>query len=186
MTPEHRSSDPVAAPRSAPDVIVVGDGIIGLACSLAIARAGGTVCLIGHQFPGSASTAAAGLLAPSLGPEPADVRALWTAGRALYPAFVRWLAERTGVEVPLSREGIVELQPTATQALPKQSGAKALDARELARVEPAIPDGIGGGASRAVVARLHELDGYVDNVSLLEAMREAVGWGWGVVVVPGT
>ena len=98
--------------RDCPDVIVIGDGIIGLSVALAVARAGGTTCIIGLPARGAASHASAGLLAPSIGPGDAVVRGVMTTARDRYPDFVHWLAERTGIDVPLNRDGIVEIVPS--------------------------------------------------------------------------
>ena len=56
----------VSASPAGADVLVIGDGLIGLSTALAISRAGATVVIIGRDRPGSASAAAAGLLLPSL------------------------------------------------------------------------------------------------------------------------
>ncbi|MFL5441466.1 MAG: FAD-dependent oxidoreductase, partial [Myxococcales bacterium] len=50
----------------APDVLVVGCGLIGLACAVAAAERGLTVRVVGEPRLGAASLAAAGLLAPSI------------------------------------------------------------------------------------------------------------------------
>ncbi len=48
------------------DAIVVGAGLIGKACAAAIADRGASVLLLEHASPGEASSASAGMLAPSV------------------------------------------------------------------------------------------------------------------------
>ena len=92
-----RVSQPTPRQRPRADVLVVGDGIIGLATALAVARAGGTCRVLGRTITGAASSASAGLLAPSIGAAPPSIRAFMRAARDRYPDWVHWLAERTGV-----------------------------------------------------------------------------------------
>lgn len=171
----------VATRRSPADVIVVGDGIIGLSVALAVSRAGGTSCVIGHQAAGSASPASAGLLAPSIGrPEP-GIRRLMTAARERFPAFLRWLAERSGIDVPLNQRGIIELafSPADSAALRERQGASArfLEPAALRAMEPSLAPAAG--------ALLHAGDGFVDVAQLLAAMREAARCEWALDRVEG-
>jgi glycine oxidase len=155
---------------SAADVLVIGCGLIGLACGAAAAQRGFRVRIIGEPRVGAASLAAAGLLAPSI--ERADGHAsdFATVARDRYPTYVDWLRERTGLEVPLNRDGIIQvaLNEAGVRGLrgAKPEEAEWLDARELAELEPALSHGLGGV--------LHPLDGSVDNVRLFEALRTAV------------
>ena len=151
---------------------MVGDGIIGLATALAVARAGGTCRVLGRTITGAASSASAGLLAPSIGAAPPSIRAFMRAARDRYPDWVHWLAERTGVELTLNRRGIIEV--TASRAAEPE--VVLLDRRELSSLEPSL-------AARA--AFLYHDDGFVDNLRLLAAMREAVRCEWSIDVVEG-
>ena len=156
--------------RRAADVIVVGDGVIGLACALAIARAGGTCRVLGQTERGAASAASGGLLAPAIGSADPEFRAFMRASRDRYPTWVRWLAERTGVDVTLSRAGIIELVKDGGQSA--ASSAESLAETALRSIEPQL-------AWRGA-ARMHGNDGFVDNVRLLEALNEAVRCEWSV------
>ncbi len=155
---------------SAPDVLVVGCGLIGLACGAAAAQRGFRVQIIGEPRVGAASLAAAGLLAPSIEREDGHASDFATAARDRYPTYVEWLRERTGLEVPLNRDGIIQvaLNESGVRGLRRAKPAEAewLDARELAHLEPALSHGLGGV--------LHPLDGSVDNVRLFEALQAAV------------
>jgi glycine oxidase len=165
-----------ATPRptaSLPDVIVVGAGLIGLACAEAAAREGLRVRIIGEDRPGTASEAAAGILAPSIehGREvSAAAHSAAIAARDLYPSYVASLAERTGINVPLNRLGILELAQSDAEAerlhRAKPPSATWLNQRELSSFEPALGHALG--------AALHPDDGAVDNVILLAALRAAV------------
>lgn len=157
------------------DALVLGDGIIALATALAIARNGGTCRILGRTVPGAASAASAGLLAPSIGmPDPA-VRGFMIESRDRYPGWIRWLAERTGIEVTLNRSGIIELEPGNKTNL-STLDTNHLDTEALHALEPAIVPN---------EATLHHIDGYVDNVRLLAALREAVRCEWSIEVVDG-
>ena len=168
-------SSPSAGGKSSADVLVVGDGIIGLATALAIARAGGSCRILGRTVPGAASSASAGLLAPSIGDAEPEFRSFMTASRERYPAWVHWLAQRTGIEVTLDRSGIIELAGDATT--PRHAGVAPLDAPALQALEPAL--------SSQSAALLYPDDGYVDNVRLLAALREAARCEWSIDVVEG-
>lgn len=152
------------------DVLVAGAGLIGLACAAAAAREGLRVLVLGAPRNGEASPAAAGILAPSIehGVEISTVaHSAATASRDLYPGYVAWLAEESGIDVPLNRLGILEVAEHEGRAERLQRDLPAtaswLGRSELAALEPAL--------SRAVGAALHPHDGAVDNVMLLEALR---------------
>jgi glycine/D-amino acid oxidase-like deaminating enzyme len=85
--PTFRSAAP--PPHGGPyDVIVIGDGIIGLSTTLRLGEAGQRCLVLGQARDGTASLASAGLLAPageSLAPK---VRAFFLASLGAYPAFI--------------------------------------------------------------------------------------------------
>jgi glycine oxidase len=86
-------------------------------------------------------------------------------GRDLYPSFLRALHDETNIDVPIDRNGILELIADAEPArLPK--GSEWIDARALRELEPAL------GAFAGAV--LHPRDGAVDNLVLLAAMTRRV------------
>ena len=126
--------------------------------------------LVGEPRVGAASLAAAGLLAPSIERTDGHAGDFATAARDRYPAYIEWLRERTGLDVPLNRDGIIQVALSEAgvrgliRAMPPE--ATWLDAQQLADLEPALSHGLGGV--------LHPLDGSVDNVRLFEALRSAV------------
>lgn len=165
-----------------PDVLVIGRGLIGLACATAAAERGLTVSLIGEPKTGAASLAAAGLLAPSIERVNGDVGDFATAARDRYPSYIDWLRDRTGAEVPLNRHGIIQVAVSEagvrglSRAMP--DSARWLDARELTKLEPALSHALGGV--------IHAFDGAVDNVRLHEALSRLVEMDRGVTVVNDT
>jgi glycine oxidase len=152
------------------DVLVIGSGLIGLACAAAAADRGLRVRVVGEPRVGAASLAAAGLLAPSIEREDGHTSDFGIAARDRYPTYLEWLRNSTGLDVPLSRDGIVQvaLNEAAVRGLRRGMSADAqwLDAQELAELEPALSHGLGGV--------LNPVDGAVDNVRLFEALRLAV------------
>lgn len=141
------------------DAIVIGDGIIGLASALAVARSGASCAIVGRTVAGAASAASAGLLAPSIGSANEWFRNFMVASRDRYPTWVRWLTERTGRDITLNRLGIIDLSASTAPT------AEVLDASTLRSLDPSI-----GHEGPAVLFRN---DGYVDNVQLLAALRIA-------------
>lgn len=161
--------------KSTADVLVIGDGVIGLATAIAIARAGGSCRVLGRGTPGAASAASAGLLAPSIGDAEPAFRAFMSASRDRYPDWLHWLAQRTGIEVTLDRSGIIQVG--AEEITPPRPGIERLDAATLEKLEPAL-------TSHSSAVLYHD-DGYVNNVSLLAALREAARCEWSIDVVEG-
>jgi glycine oxidase len=158
----------IPSPRGNSDVIVIGDGIVGLSVAHALAARGISTHVIGERLPGAASSAAAGLLSPSGGSVPEDVRAFMVAARDVYPSFITRLAHDTGRTIPLNRLGILEIAlddaELAALESSRRSGTELLSRESLARIEPALAQ-----ASGAVI---HEDDGCVDNRAVLGALDE--------------
>ena len=149
------------------DVIVVGAGLIGLTAAVALAERGISVTLIGEHMPGEASPAAAGMLAPSVERATGTAHDFGIAARDRYPSYIEFLAERTGIRVPLNRLGILQvaLSEKGIRGLHKTALATTrwLDSRELQAIEPSL--------SHALGAMLNPDDGAVDNVALLAALQ---------------
>ena len=152
------------------DVLIVGAGLIGLACAAAAAERGLSVLVVGRTKTGQASLAAAGILAPSIERAGGSADAFGIAARDRYPAYIDWLRDRCGTTVALNREGIIQVALTeaGVRGLQRGMGADArwLDERDLHDLEPALRHGVGGV--------LNPLDGAVDNVQLYEALLATV------------
>ena len=118
-------------------------------------------------MPGEASPAAAGMLAPSVERATGPAHDFGIAARDRYPSYIEFLAERTGIRVPLNRLGILQvaLSEKGIRGLHKTALATTrwLDSRELQAIEPSL--------SHALGAMLNPDDGAVDNVTLLAALQ---------------
>ncbi|MGH9420172.1 MAG: FAD-dependent oxidoreductase, partial [Thermoanaerobaculia bacterium] len=145
----------------------MGGGLIGLASAAALAERGVSVTLIRDHRRGEASPAAAGMLAPSVERASGPEHDFAVAARDRYPAYLAFLADRTGIQVPLNRLGILQVALSAKgiKGLKKTALSTALwlDAREVRELEPALSHGIG--------AMFNPDDGAVDNTALLSALE---------------
>ncbi|HEY5088062.1 MAG TPA: FAD-dependent oxidoreductase [Gemmatimonadaceae bacterium] len=152
------------------DVTVVGAGIIALTAAIEIADRGLSVRLLGTTHSGNASSAAGGMLAPSVGGEIGAAHDFATASRDRYPAFAAALADRAGRPVPMNSAGILEvaLDEVQADALMQSIGRPSiwLSRNEVAFEEPALAVAVG--------AALHPLDGSVEPLPLLDALRSVV------------
>jgi glycine oxidase len=108
------------------------------------------------------------MLAPSVERASGPAHDFAVAARDRYPAYVDFLAERTGIVVPLNRLGVLQVALSAKgikglrkTALPT---SKWLDSKDLHELEPAL--------SHAVGAMLNTLDGAVDNTLLVSALQK--------------
>ena len=143
--------------REAPDVVIIGGGVIGSAIALRLAQENLQVTVLDQSEPGrEASGVAAGILSPqaeSNGPTP--FFQLAHASRALYPSFADELRELTGVDVELRLDGVVAV--AETEAEDKELAARfqwqseagfaveKLKAKELTELEPSLRPGLRGG-----------------------------------------
>ena len=154
-----------------PDVVVVGAGFAGLTAALACSARGLRVHLLGPRIPGAASTASAGVLAPSVRRRPQGaVHRFMLAARDRYPSFLEDLASRSGV-LPATVGGVLEVarsdaELSLLRATPRDESSRRLDAADVAALEPTLRCTAGGW--------LHERDGAVDTGALLAALDDAV------------
>ena len=110
------------------------------------------------------------MLAPSVERAPGPAHLFGIAARDRYPSYIEFLAERTGVKVPLNRLGILQvafnekgIKGLHKSALPT---SRWLEPKELQHFEPALPHALG--------AMFNAQDGAVDNIVLLEALNRLV------------
>jgi glycine oxidase len=91
-----------------PDVLVVGGGIIGLACARELALAGMKVEVLERRSAGAeASLAAAGLLTPMADPVPGPLLDACRASRDLWLSWVPALTEETGLTIEHDSSGSI-------------------------------------------------------------------------------
>src|SRR4051812_21471036 len=148
------------------DVVVAGQGIIGLCAALALSDRKLSVTVVGQASTGEASRAAAGMLAPSVERASADPDPFGIAARDRYPSYLEYLHARTGLDVPLNRNGILQiaLSEAGVKGLRKSAPPSSswVDRDELVKLEPSLKHALG--------AVHNPLDGSVDNVLLMDAL----------------
>ncbi|HEX8074972.1 MAG TPA: glycine oxidase ThiO [Thermoleophilaceae bacterium] len=162
------------------DVVVVGAGIVGLACAWHAARAGLSVLVLDRGTPEpSASATAAGMLAPVTEAEFGEEHLLRLnlAGAAAWPAFAAELSERSGIDLAHRESGALVVAADRDDAeelrrlheLQRSLGLEArwLTGRECRRLEPGLSPRLHGGV-------LAPRDGSVDPRAVLRALRAAL------------
>ncbi|CAM5522174.1 D-amino acid dehydrogenase [Streptomyces tendae] len=155
-------SSPPLASRSpgtspAPDVLVVGGGVVGLVTAWRAAQRGLSTGLVDPQPGGGAAQVAAGMLAAvtELHYGEGTLLALNLASARRYPAFAAELADRTGHDLGYRRCGTLAVALDADDrahlrelhALQQRSGLESewLSGRECRRLEPMLAPGVRGG-----------------------------------------
>ncbi len=128
------------------DVVVIGDGLIGLSTAHALGQAGIRTVIAGTAHSGAASPASAGLLVPSLGQLALEYHPFFVRSLDGYPAFVAGLArfdpELRLIEGMIERSGDGETHRAADGAVDNVRLLAALRAAiaELPSVEPRTLD----------------------------------------------
>lgn len=162
----------------APDVLVVGGGIIGAACARTLTARGKRVLVVdAGTKAGAATTASAGMLAPLAETTANDpLLSLRIRGRDLYHQLVPALQQETGLDVGLWAEGIVQVAFTPQDvdhlkgeiSWQRQQGfpVEWLEADELRERCPGI-------SPAALGAALFPEDGALEPPALLEALARS-------------
>ena len=158
--------------RSGHDVVVVGAGIIGLACAWRVQQRGLSVLVVDGAAPGSgASRVAAGMLAPVTEAEFADRELLQLnlAGFELWGEFAEELGaelhhQRTGaLVVAADRDDAEELRRLHEFQRSLGLDAEWLTPSECRRLEPGLSPRVGGG-----ILAPHEQ--HLDPVAVVQAL----------------
>lgn len=172
-----------------PDVLVIGAGVIGTAVAFELAEAGAKVRLLEAGSPGvGASRASAGILAPYLeGHDSPVLRALGRRSLDMYEPYLARVTARADMPVEFDRRGTLEIAVTEADearltashsALAKEKiGAKWLDAKALAKIEPGLRKDVRGG----LLVPLHALV----NVPALTAAQAEAARKRGVKITTG-
>jgi glycine oxidase len=173
------------------DVVVVGGGVIGLACAWRLAQRGAEVAVLERGVPGEGATrVAAGMLAPvgelTFG-EP-ELLELTLAAARLYPEFVAELEAATGqstgyeqlgaLHVALDRDEAAQLRRVHDLQRSHDLEAEWLSTRQCRELEPGLAPSFHGGVLAAGEAA-------IDPRALTEALLAACGEE-GVEVHAGT
>jgi len=160
---------------TAPDVVIVGGGVVGAACARQLALAGRRVRLIERGgTAGEAWRASAGMLAPQIEvPIDDPLFELGVAGREFYCENADPLRAATGIDIGLSEGGILQAatRDAEVETLKARVGwqrqhghhCQWLDPDEVRRDWPWLVPTLGG--------LLAPRDGYLDPVKLVEALR---------------
>ncbi len=163
-----------------PDVIIIGGGIVGASCALALAKRKCQVLLLDAGITdGAATPAAAGMLGALAEASPDDaVLALHVRARDIYTTLVPELEEETGLDLELWTGGILEAVFSDAEATRlksavarlRQSGLPAdwLSLDEMLECAPGLNPKILGGV-------LAPDDGMLNQVKLHEALLIAAG-----------
>jgi glycine oxidase len=168
------------------DVIVVGAGLIGLACAWDLAGRGAAVTVLEREAPGCGATrVAAGMLAPigELDFGEPELLAMNLASRRLYPDFIADVEKETGLDtgyrhtgalhVALDRDEAGELRRIMDLQVSHGLDPKWLGPMAARELEPGVTPSLSG-------AVLVEEDAVVDPRAMVEALRaglEARGVG---------
>lgn len=158
---------PPHTPRTsrAPDVLVVGGGIVGLVTAWRAARCGLVTALVDPEPGGGAAQVAAGMLAAvtelHYGEE--TLLALNLASARRYPEFAAELTEATGQDLGYRRCGTLAVALDADDrahlrelhALQQRCGLESewLSGRECRRLEPMLAPGVRGGSGWTATTR---------------------------------
>jgi glycine oxidase len=170
----------VTAAGAAPDVVVVGGGIVGLSIAWRCLQRGLRVTVLDDGGDGGAWYAAAGMLAAagesSFGQDALTQLLLDSAGR--WPGFADELRRETGIDVGYGPAGTVSVALTADDLAEAQRlwayrrglglGVSPLGPSALRDLEPALTPRLRGGA-------LAPDDRQVDPRRVVAALRAALG-----------
>jgi glycine oxidase len=174
--------------RRSYDAVVIGGGLIGLACAWRTAERGLSVAVLERGEPGDgASGVAAGMLAPVTEADFGEqaLLCLNLASRELWPGFAAELEERTGLTtgyretgalvVAAERDDVGELRRLHEFQRSLGLEAEWLPPRECRRLEPGLSPRISGGI-------LAPQDAHADPRALLRALRAALEAAGGELV----
>lgn len=110
------------------------------------------------------------MLAPSVEQATGPAHDFAIAARDRYPSYVEYLAERTGVHVPLNRRGILQvaINEKGVKGLKKTAPVSAqwMEADQLRKLEPSLGHALG--------AMFNVGDGAIDNAILLDALHKLI------------
>jgi glycine oxidase len=160
---------------TAPDVVVIGGGVIGCAVARQIAARGATVELVERDVPGRAATWAAGGMLSPLGEAGDHPAFLDLAAQSLdrYAQFVSELAAQTGIDVEYMPAGKLHVMTGGSRAeldslIERGSGfgVHAMTGAEARSLEPALGPAVNGAV---FVGRDHRVNNRLLGVAAWKA-----------------
>lgn len=150
----------------APDVVIIGGGIIGSASAYALAEAGLRVHVVERDRIGAhASGGAAGILSTRDDNPGTPIDNLNRASLALHPRYAEKLREETRIDVEYQQAGTLALTDDAEPPIIPARGARYLDRQTMLEMEPGIGEKWQG-------AIFYEGDGQVNAGRLTQALAE--------------
>lgn len=179
---------PLGARRGAGlDVVVVGGGVIGLACAWRAAGRGLRVRVLEREHPGAgASGVAAGMLAPvgetSWGEE--DLLRLGLASAAAWPGFAAALGDESGLDVAYSPVGALHVALDGDESAELRRRFELMQSLELevSWLRPAAARELEPGLAPACAAAISApAEAAVDPTALLAALQGAIEGAGGEV-----
>ena len=174
------------------DAVVVGGGVIGLACAWRAARSGARLALVERSRPPAGATrVAAGMLAPvgELAFGEPELLKMTLAAAELYPEFVTELEAASGLEAGYRRDGALHVALDRDEAAELRRvhelqrslglGAEWLPPRRCREFEPGLTPSFNGGVHAPG-------EGSVDPRALTAALLAALGEEEGVELRTGS
>lgn len=174
------------------DVVVIGGGVIGASIAYTLAERQHQTLLVEKNQPGQeASAAAGGILAVASGrSKRGPMYQLKRASQELYPALIRELEDRTGIDLEYQTVGVLDLIRTDEDEkkyrrlyeLRQEQGHPAtwLSAAETRRLEPALTADLRGAVHFSGDHHLH--NGKLAEAWVKAAVQRGVVLQTGVVV----
>jgi glycine oxidase len=141
---------------AAPDIVVIGSGIVGCSIAYELARRGASVGIVDDRGPAMGATqASAGVLAPYIeAREGSALLDLTVRGLSVWDEFVSRVSSESGHSIPYRRSGTLNLaqdetelralQATFELLRKRQVQAVLLDAAGVKNEEPHVADALGG------------------------------------------
>ncbi len=174
------------------DAVIVGGGVIGLACAWRAARRGARVAVVERaQPPAGATRVAAGMLAPvgELAFGEPELLKMNLAAAELYPDFVAELERASGISTGYRRDGALHIALDRDEAAELRRvhelqrslglGAEWLPPRRCRELEPGLTPSFNGGVHAPE-------EGSIDPRALAAALLAALESEQGVEVLTGT
>jgi glycine oxidase len=165
---------------SGPHVVVVGDGVIGLAVTVNLITRGSRVTLIAPGFHGAASPASAGLLAPSVERTQGPGQAFADAARDSWASLAELARAHGAPPFEINRDGILRIARTRDECTAIQATLRDKDAWLSARDARARVPSLGDIAGGALLAG----DGMVNVPAALTSLWTAIRAMDAVEIVP--